>query len=86
MARESKNKNKIENGYNVSDIYGRIAPPPAEVRRTMHGAGTECGQFHKSPPSETFVVISVKANKFECGEVTKQNAYYVALLSFIFRI
>lgn len=34
------------------------------MRRTMRGAAMEREQFHKSPPSETFAVISVKANKF----------------------
>lgn len=65
-------------------MYGRIAPPPAEVRRTMRGARTECGQFHKSPPSERSAVITVKANKFVCGggDETKTLIIFIALCIF----
>jgi hypothetical protein len=44
----------------------------------------ECGRFEKLTHSETFPVISAKANKFECGPVTKQKGYYASLLSLIF--
>lgn len=47
---------------------------------TMRAAPAECRQFHKSPPSERYAVITVKANKFVCegGDKTKSLLFRIS--------
>lgn len=86
--KNSIHKKDISNIDVFSNIYVRIARLVAGGRKCGELCAArrqECGQFHKSPTSERYAVITVKANKFvrKGGDKTKK-AYYFVLVRVLF--